>query len=430
MTHVFRHPVRGTGSDTQPDVAEPFMTRPVRPAREQATEADLLVVAAAVRRFVSVRLASPADVDDVVQETLARLWETRWRLERGALLAYAIVVARNLLASAERGRAIQRRHASRLAEQPTTDDPALDVLAGEERAALLAGLAALRAEDRRLLLDHEVAGVETGRLAADRGTSRGAVAARLARARARLRVEHLLALRRVELPTPRCRPVLDALSLGDRRRQEALGAAEHLLGCATCAGLAEPLLTRRRALTALAPVALLTALPGKAWAWARANPAPATAGTAGIGAVAVAVAVALAGHPPVAPPPPAAAPVVAPAQLTVGESRLLPAGRVGSLREYAGRIAVARAVPVESVPADEGFWVGNGPGRRVWVQLATRGESSVRVRPGQLASFTAEVVAATGDFPSRTGVTAAEGAGELRASGAYVLLDPTRLTLR
>ena len=169
---------------------------------------------------------------------------------------------------------------------------------------MVAGLAALREEDRRLLLDHEVAGIGTGKLAAEHGTSPGAVAARLARARARLRVEHLLALRGLRPPTPRCRPVLDALSLGDRRRQEALGAAEHLLDCATCAGLAEPLLTRRRALTGLAPVALLLALPGRAWSWARANPVPATAGTAGVTAVAVAVAVALAGDPQAVPPSP------------------------------------------------------------------------------------------------------------------------------
>ena len=181
-------------------------------------------------------------------------------------------------------------------------------------------------------------------------------------------------------PTPRCRPVLDALSLGDRRRQEALGAAEHLLDCATCAGLAEPLLTRRRALTGLAPVALLLALPGRAWSWVRANPVPATAGTAGVTAVAVAVAVVLAGDPPAAPPPPVAAAAVVPAQLSVDGSRLLPAGRVGSLRVHAGRRAVAREVPVQSVPADEGFWVGAGPGRRVWVQLAARSESRQRVR--------------------------------------------------
>jgi RNA polymerase sigma factor (sigma-70 family) len=415
------------------------VTRTARPARQLATESDLVAVAAPVRRAAAARAAAgslpPADVEDVVQETLARLWETRWRLERGTLVAYGVVVARNLVSSAERQAALGERHAPRLADPAVADDPVTDVLAAEERAALLEALATVRAEDRRLLVEHEVHGVDTGKLAAEEGISPGALAARLARARARLRVEHLLSLRRVQLPTARCRPALDALSLGDRRRQATLGVAEHLLSCPTCAGLAEPLLTRRRSLTGLAPVVvLLLALPGRLWAWARSNPLPASAGGIGATAVAVAVAVALTGNPapapaPAAPAPPAAAPAAVPATLRVGTTRLLPAERVGSLRAYAGRPVVARDVPVQSVDADEGFWVGAGPGRRVWVQLSTAGESPVQVRPGQLATFTGEVVPAAADFPARAGVSTAEGAAEIRSTGVYLRVDPERLTV-
>jgi RNA polymerase sigma factor (sigma-70 family) len=403
------------------------VTRTARPARHVATASDLLAVTEPVQRAAAARAAAgtvgPAEVEDVVQETLARLWEARWRLERGALLAYGVVVARNLITSAERQEAMRGRHAHRLVDPPVAADPTADVLAAEERAAVLAALAALREEDRRLLVEHEVHGVETGKLAAEEGVSAGAVAARLARARARLRVEHLLSLRRVRLPTARCRPALDALSLGDQRRQRTLGVAEHLLSCPTCAGLAEPLLTRRRSLTGVAPVALLLALPGRLWGWARTNPLPASAGGTGVAAVAVAVAVAVSGDP--APPPAAEVP----ATLSVGDTRLLPAERVGSLRGHAGRAAVAREVPVQSVAADEGFWVGAGPGRRVWVQLDTRGESAVRVRRGQVASFTAEVVPARADFPERAGVSAAEGAAEIRATGVYLRVEEDRLTL-
>jgi hypothetical protein len=262
------------------------------------------------------------------------------------------------------------------------------------------------------------------------------VAARLSRARARLRVEHLLALRRADLPTPRCRPVLDALSLGDRSRQRSTGAAEHLLECAACAELAEPLLTRSRSLTALAPVVLLLALPGRLWAWVRGHPGPATAGAAGGVAVAVAVAVAMSGEPagptpPTPPsPPPAAAPAPVPATLRVGGARLLPASRIGPLRGRAGQRAVASGVPVQSVPADEGFWIGGGPGRRIWVQLAGAGESPVQVRAGQAATFTAQVVPAPADFPARVGLSAGEGAAELRAAGAYLLVEATAISLR
>jgi serine/threonine-protein kinase RsbT len=59
-------------------------------------------------------------------------------------------------------------------------------------------------------------------------------------------VEFLLALEQSEPPTARCRPVLLALSAGDRRRQRDLDAGQHLLSCDWCARLSEPLLDRRR----------------------------------------------------------------------------------------------------------------------------------------------------------------------------------------
>lgn len=412
------------------------MTRTARAARTIATDADLLAVAEPVRRAVRTRLIGRPDLDpdDIVQETLARVWAARWRLERGTLLAYGLVVARNLVTSAERAEAVRRRHEPRLAEPaPDGGDPAAFVLDAEERTAAARAVVALRAEDRRLLLEHEVAGVEARKIAAEYGVEPATVAARLARARARLRVEHLLALRKVTLPTTRCRGVLDAISLGDRTRQRLLLAPEHLLGCATCAGLAEPLLTRRRSLTALAPVALL---PGWLWGWVRGHPGPSAGIGVGAAAVAVVVAVTVGGSPAppaVAAPAPtrsvAAAPVV-PATLTVGGVAMLPAGTVSQLAGMVGRTAVARAVPVQAVPADEGFWVGTGPGHRVWVQFAAGGgESAVRVRAGQHASFPASVRRVTAGTAARLGLSAAEGAAELTGAGAYLEVDPRRLVL-
>lgn len=422
------------------------MVRTARPARDVATEADLLAVAAPVRRAVTARLIGrpELDPDDIVQETLARVWAERWRLERSTLLSYALVVARNLVTSAERRQDVGRRHRHRLAEPPADGDPVLALVAAEEQAAVARAVAALRDEDRSLLLQHEVRGVEARKIAAEEGVEAATVAARLARARARLRVSHLLEFRRTTLPTPRCRGVLEALSLGDRSRQRTLHAAEHLLDCPTCAALAEPLLARRRSLTALAPLALLLALPGRLVAWIRGNPLPAAAG--GVGAVAVAVIVVLltGSSPSPRPPAPVAAPApstaapattapatTAPATLTVGSAVVLPAARMGSMAGDAGRTARADDVPVQSVPADEGFWVGSGPGARVWVQLRTGGrESPVQVRPGQRASFAAEVVRVTGDSAARIGLTDPAAAAELRATGAYLLVDPARLRLR
>jgi serine/threonine-protein kinase RsbT len=62
-----------------------------------------------------------------------------------------------------------------------------------------------------------------------------------------LRVEYLLVLEQVDPPTDRCRPVLFALSLGDRRRQREVDAARHLLECQICAELSRPLLERGQA---------------------------------------------------------------------------------------------------------------------------------------------------------------------------------------
>ena len=100
--------------------------------------------------------------------------------------------------------------------------------------------------DRRLLVAHEVSGEDTRSFAEQTGSSAGAVAAQLNRSRARLRVEYLLELERVEPPSDRCRPVLLALSSGDRRRQREVGAGQHLLECELCGRLSEPLLERGR----------------------------------------------------------------------------------------------------------------------------------------------------------------------------------------
>lgn len=73
----------------------------------------------------------------------------------------------------------------------------------------------------------------------------GAVAARLSRARASLRIEYLLATERVEPPSDRCRPVLRALSSGDRRRQRELDVDGHVLGCPCCTRVRDLLFEHR-----------------------------------------------------------------------------------------------------------------------------------------------------------------------------------------
>jgi serine/threonine-protein kinase RsbT len=115
----------------------------------------------------------------------------------------------------------------------------------EERSIVGVALARLSPAEREVLLAHEVTGTATAELAARRNTSPGAIAAQLDRTRAKLRVEYLLADHAVTVPTDQCRPVLFALSAGDRRRQRELDTAGHLLSCDVCLQLSIDLFERR-----------------------------------------------------------------------------------------------------------------------------------------------------------------------------------------
>ncbi len=197
-----------------------------------------------VRRVVAARVDDPAPADDLVQETLARVLAASSRVEPGMLEPYAIVTARNVVASLWREQDRHRRNQHRVVDLRPADAPDTDLLAREEQEALSRALARLSQRERDVLLAHEVTGQDTRSLAGELGSTAGAVAAQLNRTRARLRVEYLLALDRTEPPTDRCRPVLLALSGGDRRRQREVDAGRHLLECEVCARLSGPLLAR------------------------------------------------------------------------------------------------------------------------------------------------------------------------------------------
>jgi RNA polymerase sigma factor (sigma-70 family) len=207
---------------------------------------DVAAVIPIVRRIVAARVPDRATADDLVQETLARVLPAVDRIEPGMLEPYAIVTARNVVASMWRDRDRQQRHQHRVVDLRPSPSPDEDVLAEEDRTAMAEALTHLSERERSTLLAHEVSGQDTRSLAAELGSTAGAVAAQLNRTRARLRVEYLLAAERIDPPTDRCRPVLLAISGGDRRRQREVDAARHLLECASCARLSEPLMGRGR----------------------------------------------------------------------------------------------------------------------------------------------------------------------------------------
>lgn len=407
--------------------------------------ADLVGLREPVRRYLARVVSDEHELDDLVQETLLRVWEVRGRVERRVAVSYAVATARNLVQSRERAAGVHRRHAHRLHEPATVESPEQVVLREEERAAAAAALAALHEPDARLLVEAAGEGPEAGASSARRS--------RLAKARARARVDYLLVLRRLYLPTPRCRPVLDALSSGDRREQERRQAGAHLLACPTCTSCAPALLTRARGAfgIVLLPLFVLLELV-RQW--------PRTTATVATGAAAAGVAAALLSGGPAASPRPAvsprpaaasaaptasapgaaaptasapgaaapgtAAPSAAPTP-TAAPPLVLSSGQGfgADLSGAVGRTVVATRVLVRSVPADEGFFVGPDDASQLFVRLATAGESPVTVTAGQLVSFSGTVQAVTPAVADS--LTSAEGRGQVQDEAAY--LDVPLVTL-
>lgn len=120
-------------------------------------------------------------------------------------------------------------------------------------------------------------------------------------------------------------------------------------------------------------------------------------------------------------------------QLVADDASLLPLSEAadanGSLARYSGQQVRADVVPVESVPADEGFWVGISATDRVWVQLTVSAESPFRVKPGDAVSFIGTLQPAPTTFAEDIGLTREEGAQQLADQGQYVAVDAAAVQL-
>jgi hypothetical protein len=117
--------------------------------------------------------------------------------------------------------------------------------------------------------------------------------------------------------------------------------------------------------------------------------------------------------------------------LVAGGQDLLADGGAG-LAQYVGQPAEGAAVRVESVVADEGFWVGSSPQQRVFVFLSesarqSAGESGFQVEAGQTVQLSGEVSPLEGQ-PSELGVEDAEGADQLRTQAAYITAETVSLS--
>ena len=378
------------------------------PAEDLVTAEDVAALAPVLHQGLATLVDEHLSLDDLVQEALTRTLGVRHRLAPDTVAAYALVVGRNEAISGQRRRALEQRHLPRLLDlDPGPEGPELAEQAAEY-AALRQALGRLPVPDQDLLLLRYAVGVQE-RLD-------GAATARLARARARLRVEYVLALRRVELPSPRCRQVLLALSSGQRRRQQEVGAANHLLACVVCAGLAPALMKRSRGLAAVAWVGVLLAVVRGLLSR---HPVSSAAGTATLLTLAGAAVVLSPGTHHAAGAAAEARPARAPVAVAAPPLRL-----------DVGHSVTVTGGHVRAVPADEGFWLDLRSGQRVWVQLASYGESRQQVLPGETMTFAAVVRAVPAGFADRIGLTAAEGAARLRAAGVYLSVRPQDLRSR
>jgi RNA polymerase sigma factor (sigma-70 family) len=412
--YQYRRPVTGSGDNVN------------EPALASSAE-DVAAIEPVIRRVVAARVANPSDIDDLVQDCLERLLGVHGRLAPETVLPYGIVTARNVVSSHARTAARRATAAPLIADLREPDRPEDTVLASEAHAAMETALSRLSAEERADILAYYDAVPPTDRGAVE---ASGALRVRMARIRAKLRLEYLLAFRHAELPSEQCRRVLLAVSAGETRRQRQLQAGQHLLNCPACATLSEPLSKRSAALTAFTvPAALLARLAAKA----KAHPAQAaTSAAAGTAAVATAVIVGsgmlsaspapVRAHPPATPVStlrPSPSPPSTIARLSIG-GQVVTAGR--QVRTMVGSHADAAGVTVQSVVTHNGFWIGS-PALRMWVQL----EGPLRplhIAAGDQLRFTGTVAANGSAYPARAGVTGPTAA-LLERQGAHIDVETT-----
>jgi len=402
--------------------------------QDQTTTAsahEVLAVEPVIRRVVAARAANEADIDDLVQDCLERLLVARARLAPEAVLPYAVVTARNLVSSHAKKALRRAAAAPRVLDAAEPERPEDVLLASEARAAMTAALARLSDQERRDLLayytDGSIAGTEARQ-------SRGALRVRMARTRAKLRLEYLLAFRHAELASPACRSVLLAISAGDTRRQRELGAGQHLLDCAACAALSEPLDRRSVALTAIA-------IPGALAAWAagkaRAHPVQ-SAVSAAAGATAVAAAAVLGSqlstpgpaapaHVQVSSAPAPSAPVAVISHLSVAGRAVTDAEAQRSLRPLIGGTATASGATVVTAVTRNGFWIGSSRAR-IWVQLVGP-LRPLQVRAGDRVRFTGTLIGNPSSYPAQAGVHGND-ATLLARQGAHLAVSTTRISVQ
>ena len=105
---------------------------------------------------------------------------------------------------------------------------------------------------------------------------------------------------------------------------------------------------------------------------------------------------------------------------SAGGQELLPVPAMNELSRLRHERVTGTSVPVESVVADEAFWVGTSEQDRMLVRLERATESPFKVRAGEIVSFDGVLARAGDGLAKELGVTENEGAPLLAEQGVYV----------
>jgi RNA polymerase sigma factor (sigma-70 family) len=389
----------------------------------EAVDDDLVRLTTSIRRTLLARCADRELVDDLTQETLAKVTAVRDRFDdHERLRGYAIVTARNALAQHHRQQRIALRHAHRLVDRTAPDAPDETSVQREEADALGVALEHLDEADRTLLIEHEVRGTSLADLAELRNTTTRALGMRLARTRATLRVEYVVAVRHMGELRAQCRNVLVALSTGDVRRQRELGAADHVLRCPTCSQLSGPVVERRRGMAAWLILPIVHAL--RRFVGSLRHNRTTQAATAAVVVAAIAVGGLVAQQRGSTASPPGTADAAVDARPVATSPIATGPGASGTGID--GSPLEVSSAEVIDVPADEGFWM-SVPDGEMWVHLVGTAESPQQVLPGQRVALVG-TVRVVGDDPTQAGIVAADAA-RLAQRGTYVEVPYDALTI-
>ena len=139
-----------------------------------------------VHKYLAHRLGDRAAAEDLAAETFLRAYASRASFVAGSPRAWVFTIATNLLRDHARGAG---RRAAAYAEWAGRAEPAAETEFELPDPQLARALAALRTEEREVLLLYAWAELSYEEIATVTGVAVGTVRSRLARARARLTAE-------------------------------------------------------------------------------------------------------------------------------------------------------------------------------------------------------------------------------------------------